>query len=97
MSAYLVGHIKVKDQTLWQEYVAGVKESLAPFDCTIIFRGRLASVLAGFDDRELVVVIEFADMPTLEYWFRSDGYQRLIPIRDRAADVTITTYEAYGD
>ena len=97
MSAYLVGHIKVKDEPLWQEYVAGVKESLAPFDCTLIFRGRLASVLAGVDDRDLVVVIEFADMSTLERWFRSDSYQGLIPIRDRAADVTITTYEAYGD
>jgi hypothetical protein len=29
MSAYLNGQISVKDSQLWQEYVAGVSESLA--------------------------------------------------------------------
>ena len=28
MTAYLVGHITVKDNGLWQEYMAGVQESL---------------------------------------------------------------------
>jgi len=28
MAAYLIGHITVKDKILWQEYVAGVKDSL---------------------------------------------------------------------
>jgi len=95
MAAYLVGHISVKNEPLWQDYVAGVKESLSAYDCRIVFRGRLASVLAGTHDRNLVVVIEFADHATLDRWFRSDQYQALIPVRDKAADVAITTWEAY--
>ncbi len=39
MSAYLVGHITVKDNGLWQEYMTGVQESLAPFDSKVVFRG----------------------------------------------------------
>ena len=93
MSAYLVGHITVKDAKLWQEYVAGVQDSLSPFESKIIFRGKLAAVLAGKHDHNSVVVIEFNDLTTLNNWFHSEKYQSLIPIRDKAASVVITTYE----
>jgi uncharacterized protein (DUF1330 family) len=93
MAAYLVGHITVKDDTLWQKYVAGVQESLATFPSKIIFRGKLVSVLAGKHQHELVVVIEFPDQATLDNWYASEKYQALIPLRDQAADVVITTYK----
>jgi uncharacterized protein (DUF1330 family) len=94
MAAYLVGHIKVKDNGLWQQYVAGVQESLAPFDATIIFRGQLVEVLAGQHEHDLVVVIEFPDQHTLNNWYGSEKYQLLIPLRDQAADVIIISYMA---
>jgi len=94
MTAYLVGHITVKDDGLWQEYVAGVQESLAPVDAGIVFRGRLVKVLAGQHGHDLVVVIEFPDHAALDAWYDSEKYQALIPLRDKAADVVITTYTA---
>jgi len=93
MAAYLVGNISVKDVGLWQKYVAGVGESLAPFDSRIIFRGQLVRVLAGQQEHDLIVVIEFPDHATLDAWFGSEKYQALIPLRDQAADVVITTYK----
>lgn len=96
MSAYLVGQIQVKDSLLWQEYVAGVSESLLPFDgAKVIFRGTRTAVLAGENERSLLVLIKFPDNITLTEWFKSDKYQSLIPLRDKAADVVITTYEPY--
>ena len=94
MSAYLVGHIRIIDDELWQQYVAGVQQSLTPFDATIVFKGELVAVLAGNHDKDLVVVIEFSDQSTLDNWFYSESYQALIPLRERAADVVITTYNA---
>ena len=94
MAAYLVGHITVKDQALWQHYVSGVQVSLEPFAAQIVFRGKLVSVLAGHHEHQNVVVIEFKDLKTLEEWFISEKYQSLIPLRDQAADVVITSYEA---
>ena len=94
MATYLVGHVSVKDAELWQEYVSGVQKSLSPFDAKVIFRGQLISVLAGQHEHDLVVVIEFSDQSTLDNWFFSDSYQALIPLRDRAAGVVITTYQA---
>ena len=93
MAAYLVGHIRVKDQALWQEYVSGVQVSLSPFAAKVVFRGKLVSVLAGKHEHDLVVVIEFADLPTLDRWFISEKYQALISLRDRAADVVIASYQ----
>ena len=92
MAAYLVGHITIKVEGLWQKYVAGVQESLAPFESKIIFRGQLVKILAGEHGHNLVVVIEFSDHFTLDAWYTSEKYQALIPLRDQAADVVITTY-----
>ena len=93
MSAYLVGQVSVRDQELWARYVAGVAESLQPYNAEIVFRGRHARDLAGRQPRELVVVIRFADLDELNRWHDSDTYQALVPLRDRAADVIITSYE----
>jgi len=94
MSAYLVGQIRVKDPQKWQAYVAGVADSLKPYEAQIVFRGKRLEVLAGEHDKDLTVVIRFADQHSLDGWFRSTAYQQLIPLRDSAADVTIITYEA---
>ena len=94
MAAYLVGHISVKDEELWQHYVAGVRDSLSDFDSRVIFRGNLVSVLAGSNENTRVVVIEFSDHVTLDNLFQSEKYQSLIPLRDEAADVVLTTYQS---
>ncbi len=92
MASYLIGHITIKNEQLWQEYLAGVQESLIPYKSKIIFRGKLVSVLAGKHEHNLVVVIKFHDQATLDNWYSSEKYQLLIPIRDKAANVVITTY-----
>lgn len=93
MAAYLIGRITVKDPGLWAQYTEGVRQSLAPFDAEVVFRGRRAAVLAGDEDRELAVVIRFADHATLSRWFQAPAYQSLIPLREEAADVVIAGYE----
>ena len=94
MASYLVGHITVKDEELWQQYVSGVRDSLSAFESKVIFRGNLVSVLAGSHEHTRVVIIEFFDHATLDNWFNSDRYQSLIPLRDEAADIVITTYDS---
>lgn len=94
MSAYLIGHISIKDPEAWQTYCAGVAQSLEPYAAETLFRGRVHSVLTGTHDKNQVVVIRFADRPTLQAWYSSDDYQSLIPLREQAADVTIISYDA---
>jgi uncharacterized protein (DUF1330 family) len=94
MSAYLIGHIKIKDPAQWAVYVEGVGKSLVPFAAQIVFRGKCAAVLTGKHAYEETVVIKFPDQPTLQNWYQSETYQQLIPTRDRAADVVIISYDA---
>jgi len=93
MAAYLIGHITVKDPDLWQEYIAGVKKSLIPFEANVVFRGPRVGVLAGEHSYEQCVVIQFADQNSLQKWYNSDTYQSLIPTRNKAADVVIISYD----
>ena len=94
MSAYLIGHITIKNPDKWQTYVEGVRKSLMPFEAEVVFRGKRATVLAGEHPHENTVVIKFSDQPTLQQWYNSEDYQRLIPNRDEAADVVIISYNA---
>ncbi len=95
MAAYLIGRIKIVDLPKWNQYVEGVRVSLVPFAATVIFRGKLDSQLSGTEDHDHVVVIRFEDRQTLDQWFNSNDYQKLIPLRDSAADVIISSYEEY--
>ncbi len=94
MSAYLIGHITVKDQPKWETYVEGVQKSLIPFEAEVVFRGRRAAVLTGEHSHTLTVVIRFNEQAALQRWYRSEAYQALIPLRDQAADVAIISYDA---
>ena len=94
MAAYLIGHITVKDPDRWKIYTAGVAESLAPFGGEVIFRGKRAAVLCGEHSYQNSVVLKFPDQPTLEQWYHSKTYQELIPVRDKAADVVLISYDA---
>ena len=94
MSAYLIGHITVKDAVQWDIYIEGVGKSLLPYSAEVIFRGKRAKVLAGEHPYENTVVIQFPDQKMLQDWYHSKEYQDLIPIRDKAADVVIISYDA---
>ena len=94
MAAYLIGHITVKDMEKWELYVAGVQKSLAPYEAEIIFRGKRNRVLTGNHVHRNTVVIRFPDQAALQSWYSSKEYQKLIPIRDQAADVVIISYDS---
>jgi uncharacterized protein (DUF1330 family) len=94
MSAYLIGHITIKNLDKWKTYVEGVQKSLLSFEAEVVFRGKRATVLTGEHPHENTVVIKFPDQQTLQQWYNSEDYQKLIPNRDEAADVVIIGYEA---
>ena len=93
MAAYLIGHITIKDSTKWEKYVEGVQLSLAPFDAKILFRGKRFTVFTGEHPYQNTVVIEFSESSAMHQWYNSDNYQKLIPLRDEAADVVIIGFD----
>jgi uncharacterized protein (DUF1330 family) len=93
MAAYLIGHITIKDPVKWEKYVKGVQVSLAPFGAKIVFRGKRVKVFSGEHPYHNTVVIEFSEPATMQQWYNSENYQKLIPLRNEAADVVIIGFD----
>src|SRR3546814_5697952 len=49
-SAYIIGHITVKDAEKWAEYCRRVPDTVAPWGATLVFRGNKARVLARSEE-----------------------------------------------
>ena len=92
-SAYVVGHITVKNAEKWAEYRSRVPATLEPWGAELVFRGRRVAVLAGEHPHSDIVVIRFPDKGTVEKWHSSGAYQALIPVRQQAAEMVLLSYE----
>ncbi len=92
-SAYVIGHITVKDKAKWAEYRSQVPATLEPWGAELILRGKLLSVLAGTHEHCDTVVIRFPDQSALKNWYASPEYQSLIPLRNEAADMELLAFE----
>ena len=93
-SAYIIGHIAVKDTEKWSEYRNAVPATLEPWGAELVLRGKLASVLAGEHAHTDTVVIRFPGLNAINNWYSSPAYQALISLRKTAADVVLLSYEA---
>ena len=93
MSAYFIATVTVKDGEKFQEYAQKSKETFASFDAEIITRGMFQKALAGSEEHTASAVVKFASMEKLEAWHASDEYQALIPLREEAANISITAYQ----
>lgn len=92
-SAYVVGHITVKDPDKWARYRERVPASLQPWKAELVFRGELVSVLSGQHGHTDTVVIRFPDLDAANGWFNSPAYQALIPLRQSAAEVDLLLFQ----
>ncbi|HJV34818.1 DUF1330 domain-containing protein [Geomonas sp.] len=92
-SAYVVGQITVKDPEQWAEYRSQVPATLAPWGAELTFRGKKVAALAGDTPYSDIVVIGFPSVEAVKGWFSSAAYQALIPLRERAAEMTLLCYE----
>ena len=93
-SAWVIGHIKVKDNDKWGEYRSKVPETLVQWGGEVLFRGHRVGVLSGEHSYLDCVVIRFPDAKAAAGWYNSAAYQALIPIREQAADIVLVSFES---
>ncbi len=91
-SAYVIGHISIRDEARWAEYRGKVPATLEPWGAELLLRAKTAAVLGGSHDHTDVVVIRFPDLASANGWFNSAAYQALIPLRSAAADVDLISF-----
>ncbi|WP_260294736.1 DUF1330 domain-containing protein [Sedimenticola hydrogenitrophicus] len=92
-SAYVIGHITIRDKAKWAQYRDRVPATLEPWGAELVLRGHLAAVLGGSHAHTDTVVIRFPDLEAVNGWHASDAYQALIPLRQQAAEVDLLACE----
>jgi uncharacterized protein (DUF1330 family) len=92
--AYFVGQITVTNEEKWAKYRSQVPATLAPWHAEILFRGKQATTQPQGSPHPDIVVVRFPSLAYAQGWHESAAYQALIPLREEAADVVGTLYEA---
>jgi len=92
-NAYFVGLINVRDDAAWQSYVSQVSQVIAQYGGVVLFRGQQVLQTSGNMAHDNVVTLQFCDVASAMRWHDSPEYQRLIAVRDAAADVTLVLYQ----
>jgi uncharacterized protein (DUF1330 family) len=90
--AYVVGQMTVKDPEKWGQYRSQVLATLQPFAGNLVFRGEQVLSFSGVNLHPDIVVIRFPSLEHAQRWHGSEAYQKLIPLRQEAADVVLTSY-----
>ena len=94
MPAFFIATVKVKNPEKFQEYAKLAAATFAAHGGEIVLRGKAESALASSLGHGAVGVVKFPDMEALNRWFQSSEYQAIIPLRKKAADMTIIAYSA---
>ena len=86
MAAYLIAETRnVRDPELLKEYVALAVSDTEAAGGKVVAMGPGAR-LEGEWEPERLVVVEFESMAALRAWYDAPSYQKLIPMREKAAD-----------
>ena len=94
MPAVCVGHIRVKDAEVWEQYRSRVGATIEQYGGELLFRGQQERLFSGEMLHEKVVALQFETLEAANRWHDSPEYQALIPIRERGADVTLVLYQS---
>ena len=94
MTAFFVAVVTVKDPARMQEYSQKAAETFKPFGGEMVMRGKAGEVLTGGTaTHQATGIASFPSMQNLKAWYASDAYQAIIPLREEATEMTITTYD----
>jgi uncharacterized protein (DUF1330 family) len=93
MSAYLIADVEINDHDVNAEYLRQVLPLIQQHGGRFIVRGGAFEVLEGDWRPQRLVIIEFPDMATLEGWYRSAEYAKLIELRQGASRGSIVAVE----
>ena len=90
MPAYYIGEHKISDVALFDDYLAKVVSMIERFGGRYLTKAGSHEMLEGDWRPNRVVIIEFADIRSIQNWYRAPEYQPLIALRRSAAtDVMI--------
>jgi uncharacterized protein (DUF1330 family) len=94
MTAFFIATSKINNLEKFQQYGQQAGSSIGSYGGELVLKGKFEESLttAKTGIHQAVGIISFPSLEKLNDWYQSDIYQGLIPLRDEAVDMTITTY-----
>lgn len=92
MSAFFIATSLIKDPEKFQKYAKETGQTFAAHGGEPVLRGKFEGTLNGSADPHVVGIIKFPSVEALHAWHDSEAYQALVPLRNEAADMTISVY-----
>lgn len=97
VAAYAVAHLRnVAMGPDIEAYLAAIDDTLAAYQGRFLVHGGRTEVLEGDWDDD-VIIIAFPDRERAAAWYRSDAYQRILPLRLRNAEGTAFLIDGVPD
>ena len=93
MSAYLVALLKINDRKGYDEYRAGVHDTIDEHKGEIIVSNESFEVIEGEWPYTKTVVIRFPSMEAAKRWYESPEYQEVVQHRFRAVETNLIFIE----
>lgn len=97
MSAFIIFQAAVTDSDGFDKYAQSVPPTLVEYGGTIMTKGKTGSLLSGENCVTHSAVLQFPDLEKAHDWYHSDSYQALIPVRNGAAQMAVTSYQVPAD
>jgi uncharacterized protein (DUF1330 family) len=95
MAFYFIAHIKIIDETLYQNYLNKVDEVFEKYNGKYLCTDDSPQILEGEWNYSKVVVIQFNTKKDFEMWYHSDDYQEIL--HHRLASAHCDTILANGN
>ena len=94
MAAYIVAQLKVHDPAAFQRYREAVTPLVDRFGGRYRVRGAEPEVLEGAWPFPRLTIIEFQSRDAARLFYESAEYQKILPLRQGSADVTLAIVES---
>jgi uncharacterized protein (DUF1330 family) len=83
MKGYLVGNLEVTNADAYREYREKAEVIVRQYGGRYLVRGGKIDQIEGEQKVGRLVVLEFPSLAAAELFYRSDEYQKIIPLRQR--------------
>jgi uncharacterized protein (DUF1330 family) len=93
MRGLLAVNLSVKDPARFGEYGEASRPMVQAHGGKLVLRATNPEVLAGEHRHKVLVLFKFPDQRALKAFYTSEAYQKLIPMRNAAADMVFTGYD----
>ena len=81
MAVYVVWDAEITNRPGLEPYVAAVGDTLAKHGGRYLARAGATKLIEGAPEPKVVVILEFPDAASVEQWYKSPEYQKILPHR----------------